>query len=89
MTELNIEDLEKEIKDKTDELNRIKYKTFYEAKDVYTEAYSAAEIAYTNLQRASQALVRERAKLKKSDVSLSSLDLFDPFGKVFRTMLTL
>ena len=29
MAELNIEDLEKEIKDKTDELNRIKYKTFY------------------------------------------------------------
>ena len=83
-----VEDLEKEIKEKTDELNRLKYKSFYEAKDAYKEAYSEAEKAYTNLQRASTALVRERSKIQKTDVSVSSLDLFDPFGKVFRTLLS-
>ncbi len=28
----NLDELEKEIKEKTEELNRLKYKTFYEAK---------------------------------------------------------
>ena len=81
----NLEDLEKEIKEKTDELNRLKYKSFYEARDAYKEAYSEAERAYTNLQRASTTLARERSKIQKTDVSVSSLD---PFGKVFRTLLS-
>lgn len=84
----NLEDLEKEIKEKTDELNRLKYKSLYEATDAYKKAYSEAEKAYTNLQRASTALVREQSKIQKTDVSVSSLDLFDPFGKVFRTLLS-
>jgi hypothetical protein len=87
MTE-NIEDLEKEVKAKTEELNRLKHAAFYVAKDVYKVAYADAEKSYVNLQRASATLVRERDKIGKADVSLSSLDLFDPFGNVFRTMLT-
>lgn len=92
MTSTEFESLEKEVKEKTEELNRLKNKTLYEARDAYRAAYFKAEEAFTELQKTSTALTREKAKLSTYARVDLGLDIapgvnLDSLFRTFRPML--